>query len=68
MTKLDIRCLEFSHVFVEGPPNPDVGADVLAKLTLMPELELDGTHMNPSYVQSHLEPALASAWRDVDAD
>eukprot|EP00928_Gymnodinium_smaydae_P081102 TRINITY_DN64679_c0_g1_i1.p1 TRINITY_DN64679_c0_g1~~TRINITY_DN64679_c0_g1_i1.p1 ORF type:complete len:892 (+),score=132.16 TRINITY_DN64679_c0_g1_i1:53-2728(+) len=36
-------------------------AKELSALSLLPDLVLDGTHMNPSYVKSHLEPALVAA-------
>lgn len=56
------RLLEFAPVFATGDPSPEVSSSELANLRLLSELELDGTHMSPAYVTSHLEPALSAAW------
>eukprot|EP00930_Biecheleria_cincta_P062822 TRINITY_DN4826_c0_g3_i1.p1 TRINITY_DN4826_c0_g3~~TRINITY_DN4826_c0_g3_i1.p1 ORF type:complete len:1022 (+),score=206.77 TRINITY_DN4826_c0_g3_i1:68-3133(+) len=63
LAKAKIKLLNFSGMFV-GHPNgpPMMDASEYAKLELLPELKLDGTHLNPAYIASHLTPALKSAW------
>merc|ERR1712232_1154913 len=56
------RLLDFAPVFATGDPSMEVDSSELARLRLLPALELDGTHMSPAYVTSHLEPALTAAW------
>eukprot|EP00927_Polykrikos_kofoidii_P047124 TRINITY_DN41209_c0_g1_i1.p1 TRINITY_DN41209_c0_g1~~TRINITY_DN41209_c0_g1_i1.p1 ORF type:complete len:985 (+),score=164.35 TRINITY_DN41209_c0_g1_i1:124-2955(+) len=53
--------LELPHVLEQGERIYQMTGAELAKVNLLPELRLDGTHMSPSYVSSHLEPALSTA-------
>jgi len=63
LAKLNVELVELAPVFEGGAPDPGLGASDLSCLQLLPELQLDGTHMNPSYVKTHREPALAAAWK-----
>jgi hypothetical protein len=61
--KIGVKVLAMASVFEGGADlSPDASNDELKKLVLLSSLQLDGTHMNPSYVQTHLNPALASVW------
>ncbi|CAE8610320.1 unnamed protein product, partial [Polarella glacialis] len=65
MAAMKVQLLKFDSVFVETAGVPDystLDAPALQKLELLPGLRLDGTHMSPAYVASHLGPALAIAW------
>jgi len=59
--KANAKVLEFASVFTEGDPQGDLDALGLSKLELLPDLKLDGTHISPNYVESHLGPALRQA-------
>lgn len=61
MKKAGVELLSMPmHTFFSGDVE---GENVkLEELQLLPDLVLDGTHINPSYVRSHLAPALAAAW------
>merc|ERR1712190_622806 len=57
--KVKAELLDFDPVLVGGEPSADLSATELKNLQLLPELRLDGTHMSPNYVESHLLPALS---------
>mmetsp|Transcript_55269 Transcript_55269/g.158921 ORF Transcript_55269/g.158921 Transcript_55269/m.158921 type:complete len:919 (+) Transcript_55269:69-2825(+) len=60
--KIGVQLLSFAPVLEGGEPSPGTAPKVLAELSLVEALRLDGTHMAPAYVASHLAPALAVAW------
>lgn len=61
--KLGAKVLQIRSIFEgEAELSPTASSEDLQKLKVLPDLELDGTHVNPSYVQSRLNPALASVW------
>jgi len=60
--KANAKVLEFASVFDKGDPPAEMDALALSKLKLLPELQLDGTHMSPNYVESHLGPALRQVY------
>jgi hypothetical protein len=61
--KVGAKLLQIESIFQDGVElSPTASSEDLQKLKLLPGLELDGTHMNPTYVKSHLNPALASVW------
>lgn len=63
LAKAKVKLLKFRGMFVGHPDGPPImDAPEYAKLELLPELKLDGTHLNPAYIASHLTPALKSAW------
>jgi len=69
LEKMGIKLLDLASTLEEGPELPDDASLIpgeLSKRKLLPGLELDGTHLNPAYVQSHLAPALQKAWTAPD--
>lgn len=69
LVKAQVRLLQFPSVFSGEGANMEVQETLdvaaLQKLDLLPELRLDGTHMSPTYVASHLAPALAGTWKEA---
>lgn len=62
--KINVKLLEFDSVFQDEPDAvASSDSNELSKMSLLEHLRLDGTHMSPAYVASHLEPALARAWK-----
>ncbi|CAJ1426098.1 unnamed protein product [Effrenium voratum] len=66
MAKVRAKVLDVDSIF-RGTTSGVTDAGQLAALPILPELKLDGIHLNPSYVQSHLMPALQRAWTKDDA-
>lgn len=70
MTKARINLLQFDNMFtgLKDGALPNLDGSQLSKLELLPELRLDGTHLSPTYVTSHLAPALSRVWASSRED
>merc|ERR1712203_688242 len=67
LEKESAQFLDFQPMFTTGEPAINMSAGELSKLDLLPDLKLDGTHMSPRYLDSHLQPALARVWPSIAA-
>ncbi|CAK9006478.1 Hypothetical protein SCF082_LOCUS9039 [Durusdinium trenchii] len=61
MNKARVKLLKIQSIF-DSPVPEDADITTLSKLQLLPDLRLDGIHLSPSYVKSHLAPAMQQAW------
>eukprot|EP00439_Symbiodinium_sp_Y106_P067394 s865_g11.t1 len=59
LAKVRVKLLTLDCIY-EGGPQAVAGrrGTELSRLNVLPELRLDGTHLSPSYVQTHLAPAM----------